>query len=154
MTMTDERDEGGGRSRWQWVRDAFSMEPDHRALTEDEVALLDRIAEFVVRRGLITPALLLLESVKPLNYVGSQAMAFFEPVVRTLFTGSDYSRLQKILERRESLEVLMQRIEKADAEREARREARRAPREGEPEAEHASEAPAQAGADPDDEHDR
>jgi hypothetical protein len=114
MTMTDEHDEGGRRSRWQWLRDAFSLEPDHEPLAESEIALLDRIAAFVVRRGLVTPALLMLESVKPLSYVGSQAMAFFEPIVRTLFTGTDYSRLQRILERRASIEVLMQRIELAD----------------------------------------
>lgn len=116
--MTRERDKAGRPSRWQWLRDAFSLEPDYEPLTADELELLDRIAAFVVRRGLVTPALLTLESIKPLNYVGSQAMAFFEPMVRALFTATDYSRLQRVLERRESIEVLMQRIEAADAEHE------------------------------------
>ena len=78
------------------------------------------------------PAILLLESMKPLSFLGSQALIFFEPMVRAFFTLPDYERVAALLERRESLEALMVRIEARDErarheEREAkarRREAR------------------------------
>ena len=80
------------------------------------------------------PAILLLESVKPLSFLGSQALLFFEPMVRAFFSVPDYDRAAALLERRESLEALLVRIEAKEEqtrhdEREAkarRREARKA----------------------------
>lgn len=100
---------------------------------EDE-QLLDRLAELTVRHRMTVPAILLLESVKPLSFLGSQALHFFEPMVRAFFSLPDYDRAAALLERRESLEALLVRIEAKDdsmrrEEREAkerRREARRA----------------------------
>ena len=84
------------------------------------------------------PAILLLESVKPLSFLGSQALLFFEPMVRAFFSVPDYDRVASLLERRESLEALLVRIEAKEddirrEEREAkakRREARRAGTDG------------------------
>ena len=96
------------------LKHAFSLEPDHEPLTERELALLDRIAAFLVRRHMTLPAVLMLESVKPLSYVGSQAMAFFEPIARMLFTAVEYGEVRRILERRQSIETLIVRIEHAE----------------------------------------
>ncbi len=62
------------------------------------------------------PAILFLESVKPLNYIGSQMLVFFEPFVQTLFTVKDYNEFVRMMEERENVERLLQRIEKLDAE--------------------------------------
>jgi hypothetical protein len=62
------------------------------------------------------PAILFLESVKPLSFVGSQAMYFFEPMVRALFPLPEYERLASLMERRESVEELLVRIERRDEE--------------------------------------
>jgi hypothetical protein len=75
------------------------------------------------------PAIFFLESVKPLSFVGSQALHFFEPMVRALFTVPEYDRFAYLLERRENLEALMVAIERQDAtsrreEREAKDRAR------------------------------
>jgi hypothetical protein len=80
------------------------------------------------------PAILLLESMKPLSFLGSQALHFFEPMVRSLFSVPDYDRVAALLERRDSVEALLVRIEAKDeaarrTEQEAkarRREARKA----------------------------
>jgi len=80
------------------------------------------------------PAILLLESMKPLSFLGSQALHFFEPMVRSLFSVPDYDRVAVLLERRDSVEALLVRIEAKDeearrTEQEAkarRREARKA----------------------------
>ncbi len=61
------------------------------------------------------PAILFLESVKPLSFVGSQALYFFEPMVRALFTVPEYERFAALLERRENLEILLVKIEERDA---------------------------------------
>jgi len=91
--------------------------------------LLDRLAEGIVGRHMTVPAILFLESMKPLSFVGSQALYFFEPMVRALFTVPEYERFAALLERRETMEVLLVRIEERDAasraaEREAKARAR------------------------------
>jgi len=60
------------------------------------------------------PAILFLESVKPLSFVGSQAMYFFEPMVRALFAVPEYERVAALMERRESVEALLVAIERRD----------------------------------------
>ncbi len=101
--------------RFAWFKRAFSMDGHAAPLTDDEIALLVRIADFVVKRRMTTPALLVLETGKPMNYLGSQAMAFFEPVVKMLFSTGEYQRLAKIMERRHSVDHLMQLIEAREA---------------------------------------
>jgi hypothetical protein len=60
------------------------------------------------------PAILFLESVKPLSFVGSQALYFFEPMVRAVFTVPDYERFAALMERRENFEALLVAIEQKD----------------------------------------
>jgi hypothetical protein len=103
-------------------------------LSPEDEQLLNRVVEMTVRHRMTVPAILLLESAKPLSFLGSQALHFFEPLVRSFFSVPDYDRVAQLLERRESLEDLLVRIEANEeesrlAEREAkakRREARRA----------------------------
>ena len=75
---------------------------------------MDRLAEVTVRYRMAVPAILFLESVKPLSFIGSQAMYFFEPMVRALFPLPEYERVASLMERRESLEALLVRIEQQD----------------------------------------
>ena len=93
------------------------MEQFHEPLTDEEVALLDKIAAKVVKRGMSVPAILFLETVHPLNFVGSQAMAFLEPMVKAVFSAEEYVAFRKILERRTGIEALVDRIEAQVGER-------------------------------------
>jgi hypothetical protein len=88
---------------------------DTGKIPEDEMRVMDRLAERVVRWKMTVPAIIFLESVKPLNYIGSQALVFFEPMVQTLFNLKDYDTFRRAMERRENVEVLLQKIEAADA---------------------------------------
>jgi len=74
------------------------------------------------------PAIFFLESVKPLSFVGSQALHFFEPMVNAFFQMRDYERFAILMERRENLEVLLVKIEARD---DAARQEERAVRERE-----------------------
>jgi len=60
------------------------------------------------------PAIFFLESVKPLSFVGSQAMHFFEPFVHAFLPVRDYERFALMMERRENLERLLVKIEDKD----------------------------------------
>jgi ASC-1-like (ASCH) protein len=83
--------------------------------TEHERELLDKVAQKVVHWKMTVPAIMTLESVKPLNYIGSQAMVFFEPMVQTLLNLKDYDTFRQMLEKRETMEELLLRIERFDA---------------------------------------
>ncbi len=83
--------------------------------TEEERALLDKVAKKVVEWKMAVPAIMTLESVKPLNFIGAQAMIFFEPIVQSLLNLKDYDTFRGMLERRESVEMLLLRIEHFDA---------------------------------------
>lgn len=91
-----------------------------------DARLLDRVARELVSRRLTTPAILFLESVKPMNYVGSQFLHFLDPIVRIFLTVPEYGHFADLLEKRDTLEQLIEHIEAAqdaaDADRLATRE--------------------------------
>ena len=68
----------------------------------------------MVALRMTVPAILTLESVKPLSFVGSQALYFFEPMVRAFFAVPDYERFAALVERRDTLEALLVKIEQRD----------------------------------------
>ena len=85
-------------------------------------ALLDRLAARIVELRLEVPAILALESGRPLSVVTGQAMLFFEPLVQPLFGFSEYRRYAALIQQRETIEDLIRRIEsRAEAAAEARR---------------------------------
>lgn len=90
-------------------------DPDNPPIPQEENLVLDKLARKVVEKRMTTPAIMFVESVKPLNFIGSQAMVFFEPIIQTIFNFNDYDTLRRALERRETLEILLRKIEKYDA---------------------------------------
>ncbi len=90
-------------------------DPEKNVLPAEEDAVLDKLARKAVERGMAVPAILFLESIKPLNFIASQVMVFFEPIVQTVFNIKDYDTLRTALERRESVEILLLKIEEYDA---------------------------------------
>lgn len=63
------------------------------------------------------PAVLFLESAKPLSFLGNQALVFFQPIVQTVFNFRTYDEITELLEDRENVEVLLKKIEELEAER-------------------------------------
>ena len=99
-----------------FLKDGMEIPPPGKDTLEDEErAVLDKLAHQVTKRGFTVPAILALESFKPLNYIGSQALVFFEPIIQTLFNFKDYNNFRCALEKRESIEILIRLIEKYDA---------------------------------------
>ena len=89
--------------------------PEKETLPEEEMAVLEKLARKTVDKGMTVPAILFLESIKPLNFIGSQVLVFFEPIVQTVFNFKDYDAFRCALEKRESIEILITRIEAFDA---------------------------------------
>jgi hypothetical protein len=87
-------------------------------LTEDDRALLEKLARRVVALRLETPALLTIETARPLSVLAGQAMLFFEPFAQALFRLPEYRRVAALVERREALEALAALIEHEADERE------------------------------------
>ena len=93
------------------VKHAFAVEPEGQPLSPEDLALLERVAATVAERGMATPAVLFLESVGPMNFLGSQALHFFTPILEVVFTQRDVERVALLLERRDTLSRLGAMIE-------------------------------------------
>lgn len=92
------------------------------AIAPQDLDLLDRLARRVVELRLELPAILTLETSKPLSLLAGQTLVFFEPMVQAMFSFPDYRRFALLIERREAVEALIQSIERhADQSRVARR---------------------------------
>lgn len=104
------------------VQHAFAVEPAGEPLTAEDVALLERVAAAVVEREMAVPAVMFLESVGPMNFLGSQALHFFMPILEVVFPQRDVERVALLLERRDTLSRLAALIERrADTQRAATR---------------------------------
>ena len=81
-------------------------------MTEADSAMLDELADAIVRRHLATPALFFLESMRPLSFVGSQMMVFLRPMISLVWTNpARWDQLQRVLEERGSAEELARRLD-------------------------------------------
>jgi hypothetical protein len=82
-------------------------------LSDEDKALLDKVADGISKRRLASAALFFLESVKPMNFIASQAMIFFRPIIHAISRGDPlmWDRVQKLLERRGAIELLLRRLE-------------------------------------------
>jgi len=97
-------------------QNAFAI-PQDDPLSQKERQWLEGIAERVVRRGLAAPAVLLLQTAKPLSFLGSQLIVFVKPLVSMILPAADCDQAAELLSRRHSIETLLQMIEQRDAER-------------------------------------
>ena len=84
-------------------------------IPEEEDAVLEKVAKRIIMWRMAVPAILFLESSRPVNYIGAQMLVFIEPMVQTVFDFKDYDTFRIAMERRENVENLLQKIEKYDA---------------------------------------
>ena len=90
---------------------AFALTPSRTQMSEDELELLKTIADVIVKRGMAEPALLLLESSGPLNFLASQLVHGLKPFLDVVCRPTDLDRLALILERRNSVDWLISLIQ-------------------------------------------
>lgn len=95
------------------ISHAFKIE-SAADLTDSEIAVLEKTADFIIKKNMNTPAILFLETLSPLNFIGSQAMVFLQPLLGPLFSEEDYKLLVSALEKRNSISVLVGKIIERD----------------------------------------
>ncbi len=94
--------------------------PSERVVKDDlkpeERKMLETVAAWVVRRRMAVPAILFLETVKPLSYVGSQVVVFLGPALEIIFDPVRIATFVSLLENRKNIELLLREIEERDNE--------------------------------------
>jgi hypothetical protein len=99
------------------LRHAFATDPAGPATpTETQRMLVDKLCAEVVRRRLTTSALLMLEMTRPLNYVSSQLLHFFQPMVAIITDTAGYEEITRFLEQRGSIDFVCHRLEAIEAQ--------------------------------------
>ena len=77
--------------------------------------IMERIADMIVKRGMTAPATVFLESMGPMNFLGSQALHFLTPVIDCAFNAKEVEQVAHLLERRDSIVRLITLIEAKSA---------------------------------------
>lgn len=97
--------------KWDKVRaefsHAFSTNSTAEVFTIEDLALLERVADAVVKRGMTAPATVFLESLGPMNFLGSQALYFLTPIVEWAFNAKEVEQVARLLERRDTISRLI-----------------------------------------------
>lgn len=87
-------------------------------LSEEETRqVIDETAEAIVKRRLEAPAVLFLEMNKPISYVAGQALIVAMPFLGPILGPERMARFSRLLQERENVERLIQRIEQMSEER-------------------------------------
>lgn len=97
------------------LRHAFAVQPENQPLAVDDVQLLERIAEVIVTRRMAAPATMFLESMGPMNFLGSQALHFLTPILDCAFNTKEVEQVARLLERRDTVTRLIAIIEAKSA---------------------------------------
>ena len=92
------------------VAHAFALGPVSTQLSPQDLQLLEKVANAIVSRRLDTPAVLLLESSEPLNFLSSQIVQGLRPFLDLVCVPAETERLAGILERREAVSQLVRLI--------------------------------------------
>lgn len=94
---------------------AFALSPIESAFASEDAALLEKVARLIVKRGMALPALLFLESLGPLNFLGSQVLHGLRPFLELVCNATEMERLASVLERRDSVPRLIAMIQEQAA---------------------------------------
>ena len=95
------------------LRHAFAVEPPGHEFTEEDTRIVDKVAEFIVKRRMTAPAVVFIKSSAPLNMIGSQFLVFLKPFATVIFKQDEYTKFARILEHRNSIDFVVERIEEA-----------------------------------------
>ncbi len=98
-------------------RHAFAVSPTPQPLSMEDVELMERVAEVIVKRGMASPATVFLESMGPMSFLGSQALHFVTPIIECAFNVKEVEQVARLLERRETIPQLIAIIEAKSAPR-------------------------------------
>ncbi|NOQ21088.1 MAG: hypothetical protein GQ565_00355 [Candidatus Aegiribacteria sp.] len=82
---------------------------------EDFSEFMSKIAKEIVQRQLTVPAIIFLETIKPLSFLGNQLLIFANPVISLVVQTGNYYKFVRMIEDRENIEKLTVVIEEENA---------------------------------------
>ena len=101
----------------RWLKHAFAVDPPGPVEpTPEQQAAVDALCRQIVKRHLTTPSLVFLEMSRPLNYVGSQVLHFFAPILSIITRRGGHRHFAAFLEHRGAIDYLCRRIEELEAQ--------------------------------------
>ena len=83
---------------------------------ERALILIDKAARFIAERRLSPAALMTIESLRPLNFIGSQIMYMIMPFAELFFNSRQYQEFAVLMENDEYIKILLERIDEVDTE--------------------------------------
>jgi hypothetical protein len=100
----------------KWLKHAFAVDsPQAVEPNEMQRAIVEKLCREITRRQLTTPALLMLELSRPLNYVSAQFLHFIQPFASIIADAEEYRQLTEFLEQRGSIDYICRRLEAMEA---------------------------------------
>lgn len=83
---------------------------------ERAIELIEKISRYIAERRMAAPAIMAIESLRPLNFVGSQVMYFLAPFAEVIFKPKEYEELAALIEKDEYINLMLKRIDELDIE--------------------------------------
>ena len=77
---------------------------------------IEKIARYIVNKRMGSAAILTLESLRPLNFIASQAMYVLEPFAEIFVDQNSYEEFALLIEDQKYVKLLIKRIDELDAE--------------------------------------
>ena len=93
------------------IRHAFDLgNKEPFSPNDNQKIIVEKVCREIIKRNLALPAIVTLETLRPLNYLGSQIMHFFHPIISSVLTIDGYTEFSSLLEKRESVDYLINKI--------------------------------------------
>ena len=81
---------------------------------ERAVELIEKVAVFLATRRMAAPAMLFIESFRPLHFVGSQIMYLVSPFASVIFSENEFEEFAALISEHENIKLLLKRIDELD----------------------------------------
>ena len=95
---------------------AFAVRPEQQDFTTRRTSPCSIASPGPLSRGgMATPATLFLDSMGPMNFLGSQALHFLTPIIECALSGTELAQIALLLERRDSIARLVALIDAQSA---------------------------------------
>lgn len=103
------------RGMRSWLQHAFAIESaENFTPSEAEARFIRKLCHFLAQRSLILPALVMVESVRPLAYVGAQTLWCLEPWFAAVTDAAGLKTLAAMLERPGAVDYLLNQLQNAE----------------------------------------
>jgi len=83
---------------------------------ERAIELIEKISTFIAEKRMAAPAIMTIESLRPLARIGSQLMHFLAPFAEVIFNPKEYQEFAVLLENEDYVQLLIKRIDEIDVE--------------------------------------